>query len=462
MQVRQFVLEGLGNSSYLLAAADGGVGVVVDPDRDIAPYLEAANELGVSIAAALETHLHNDFVSGARELAARTGATVCASAAGELRYPHQAVRDGERLRFGSLEIEVMATPGHTPEHICFLVREGDKMVGLFSGGSLLVGSVARSDLLGPDLAVGLAEKMYHSLHERILTLPDELAVYPTHGAGSFCSASDCTDRVTTIGRERLSSRLLSLDSSAAFVSEALHGLPPYPRYFRLMRAINQGGPRILGGLPELAALEPGEAEPAGDRLLIDTRVSVAFSQSHVPDSISIGMSPSFGIWVGWLLPHDVPLAFVTDGHWIDEEVSRQLVRIGYENLAGSLSGGLDRWRRAGGPTKSTQLLSATELKERLDGDSKLIVLDVRHESEWRAGHLPGSVHIPLPELEARAPEQLRPDRAVAVHCAQAYRSGMAVSLLERLGYPKLYHVNGGFEAWRSAGLDVARPLVASV
>jgi hydroxyacylglutathione hydrolase len=302
VQLRQFVLEGLGNSSYLFAGDEGGAAVVVDPDRDVVPYLEAAQELGVTIGLVLETHLHNDFISGARELAARTGAVVGASAAGELRYPHQALRDGERLNAGSLEVEVMATPGHTPEHICYVARENGEPVALFSGGSLLVGSVARSDLLGPEIAEHLAEQMYHSLHSRILSLPDHLPVYPTHGAGSFCAAAECTSRTTTIGQERLNSRLLQLDSAGSFVREALRGLPPYPTYFRRMRSINQSGPRVLGGLPELPPLRPDEAEPTAERFLVDTRVSVAFSRGHVPDSLSIGLSPSFGIWVGLLSP----------------------------------------------------------------------------------------------------------------------------------------------------------------
>jgi hydroxyacylglutathione hydrolase len=456
MELRQFVLEGLGNSSYLVAAAEGGVAVVIDPDRDVAPYLEAAAELGVSIGLVLETHLHNDFVSGARELAARTGATVGASAAGELRYPHRALCDGDRLPVGSLEVEVVATPGHTPEHIAFVLHEGGQPVGLFSGGSMLVGSVARSDLLGPDLATGLAEQMFHSLHDRLLTLPDHLAVYPTHGAGSFCSAGSCDARTTTIGQERRNSRLLQLDSVDVFIHEALRDLPPYPSYFRRMRSINQGGPRLLNGLPELPPLSPEQAAPTDGQLLIDSRVSIAYSHSHVPDSVGIGLSPSFGIWVGWLLPHDLPLSFIVDGPWNDDEISRQLVRIGYENLKGSLIGGVDAWRRSGQPTRETPVVSVADLQQLRCQDSELVVLDVRHESEWRAGHIPGALHLPLPELEARVGSVLERDRPVAIHCAAAYRSGMAVSLLERHGYSRLMHVNGGFDAWRAAGFEVGR------
>jgi hydroxyacylglutathione hydrolase len=457
VQLRQFVLEGLGNSSYLLAPAEGGQAAVVDPDRDVAPYLLAARDLGLTITLVLETHLHNDFVSGARELAARTGATVGASAAGELRYPHRPLRDGNRLPLGSLEIEVMATPGHTPEHICFLTHEGGRPVGLFSGGSLLVGSVARSDLFGPELARGLAEQMYHSLHERILALSDHVAVYPTHGAGSFCTAAVSTARATTIGQERRNSRLLQLDSPGAFVQEALRGLPPYPRYFRRMRAINQSGPPVLGGLPQLAPLEPEAATPTDERLLVDTRDPLLFSGGHVPDSISIGMSMTFGVWVGWLLPHDVPLAFVTDDPEIDEEVSRQLVRIGYETVLGSLKGGLEQWRREGRPVNTTPVVSVADLRERRAAHSGPLVVDVRHEVEWQAGHLPEAVHIPLPELEERAERLLPRSRPVAVHCAGSFRSGVAVSLLERLDYPELYHVRGGFDAWRAAGFEIARP-----
>jgi hydroxyacylglutathione hydrolase len=224
-----------------------------------------------------------------------------------------------------------------------------------------------------------------------------------------------------------------------------------------MRAINQTGPAILGGLPALPPLTPAEAAPSPDRLLVDTRDPLAFSHAHVPDSISIGLSASFGTWVGWLLPHDVPLAFLTDAPEADAEIARQLVRIGYENLAGKLDGGLECWTRSGRPTRSTPVLPAATFGERLKSNG-LAVLDVRHASEWRAGHIPGSVNIPLPELEARAPKLLAHHTPVAVHCAASYRSGMAVSLLERLDYPDLYHVQGGFDGWRSAGFEVARSL----
>lgn len=458
MRLQSFVLEGLGNSSYLIAPPEGCVAAVIDPDRDVAPYLQAAQDLGLGITLVLETHLHNDFVSGARELAARTGATVGASAGGELRYDHCPLRDGDRLPLGSLEIEVLATPGHTPEHVCYLARQDGEPVGLFSGGSLLVGSIARSDLLGPDQAHHLAEQMFHSLHDRILKLPDHVPVYPTHGAGSFCAAASCDARTTTIGRERLTSRLLQLDTPGAFVQEALRGLPPYPSYFRRMRALNQSGPPVLGGLPELPPLAPAEAAPNGARLLVDTRDSLTYSRRHVPDSLSIGLSPSFGIWVGWLLPSEVPLAFVTDGPAADAEIARQLIRIGYEHLLGSLDGGLEQWSRSGRPTTSIPVVPAAGLPSLLQQRADATILDVRHADEWRAGHLPGSVHIPLPELEERAPALLSRERPLAVHCAASYRSGMAVSLLERLDYPDLYHVQGGFEAWRSAGLQVAHPL----
>ena len=458
MRVQSFVLEGLGNSSYLITPTEGRVAAVIDPDRDVAPYLQVAHDRDVQITLVLETHLHNDFVSGARELAARTGATVGASAGGELRYDHRPLRDGDRLQLGSLELEVMATPGHTPEHLCYVAHEAGAPVGLFSGGSLLVGSIARSDLLGPDQAERLAEQMFHSLHERILRLPDHVPVYPTHGAGSFCAAATSTDRITTIGRERLTSRLLQLDSPGAFVQEALRGLPPYPKYFRRMRAINQTGPRILGGLPELPPLDPAEAAPNGSYLLVDTRDPLTFSRQHVPDSISIGLAASFGIWVGWLLPHDVPLAFVTDGPEADAEVTSQLVRIGYENLVGKLDGGLEQWSRSGRPTATTPTIPAAKLPELLNAPDGFSILDVRHADEWRNGHLPGSIHIPLPDLQERAPALLSRNRPVAVHCAASYRSGMAVSLLERLDYPDLYHVQGGFDAWRAAGYEIARPL----
>ncbi|HLB29740.1 MAG TPA: MBL fold metallo-hydrolase, partial [Dehalococcoidia bacterium] len=241
MLVSQFVNEGLGNSSYLVASREAGVAAVIDPERTVEPYLEAAAALGLRITHVFETHLHADFVSGSRELAARTGAEICASAGAGLEFPHRPLREGDEVRVGELVFGVMETPGHTPEHVSFTLRQGGRTQpeAVFSGGALLVGGVARTDLLAEEMTVPLTRQLYHALHDKLLALPDAVEVYPTHGAGSFCSTPTGAERTTTIGRERRQNPPLRAASEAEFVEAVLEGLPSYPAYFRRLRAVNR-------------------------------------------------------------------------------------------------------------------------------------------------------------------------------------------------------------------------------
>jgi hydroxyacylglutathione hydrolase len=255
MLIKPFVDEGLGNSSYLLASEETGQAVLVDAERDIDRYFGLAEGLGLRLTHALDTHLHNDFLSGAREAAAR-GLAVGASTGAELAFDHMPLGDGARVVLGDLVVETMATPGHTPEHVSYTVRHGDegKVAAVFTGGALMVGGAARTDLLGPEHTESLTRQLYHTLHDRLLTLPDDVAIYPTHGAGSFCAAPTSSVRTTTLGQERLHNRLTQAASEAEFAALALRDLPSYPAYFRYMRDINRQGPRLLGGLPVLAPL----------------------------------------------------------------------------------------------------------------------------------------------------------------------------------------------------------------
>src|SRR5438128_3026201 len=259
MRIRKFVDEGLGNSAHLVISERDGVAALIDPLRDVDTYLDAARADGVRITHVLERHLHNDFLSGSRELAARTGARIVASADAGFQFDHHAVRDGDVLALGEILISVMATPGHTPEHVSFLARDTgrpDEPQVLFSGGSLLVGAVSRTDLLGHEHATGLAHELYRTLHERILRLDDDVAVHPTHGAGSFCTAAAGAESTTTIGRERRGNPLLALPDARAFTDRLLASMPTYPTYFDSMRAVNRRGPPVLGDLPRLAPLAP--------------------------------------------------------------------------------------------------------------------------------------------------------------------------------------------------------------
>jgi len=455
--VESFFDEGLGNSSYLVAADAGTGAAVIDPDRDVDRYLAAADRRGRRVTHVLETHLHADFVSGSRELAARTGAPVLASAEARLAFPHRGLRDQEAFAAAGLRFRALATPGHTPEHLSFLISSASgKPEALFSGGALLVGSVARTDLIAPERTEELTRALYHSLHEGILSLPDDVVVLPTHGAGSFCAAGARDKRSTTIGQERRSNALLQAPTEAAFVARALDGLPPYPAYFRRMRALNRAGPAVLGHLPELVGLSP-EALPQrlqAGALLIDTRSPEAFDACHLAGAIGIPLTAAFGTWVGWLIPPDVPLMLGVESGEATPDAVRQLLKVGYERLEGYLAGPFDG-RQVAGATASTPRVPVDVLEA---GGTPYQVLDVRERSEWRDGHIPGAVSMPLSELQQRA-GTLSASRPLLVHCAHEFRSTIAGSLLQRAGF-EVSHLIGGFDAWRQAGkpVELAAPM----
>src|SRR5512143_903867 len=285
MLVKQFVDEGLGNSSYLIGSEATGLAAVIDPQRDVDRYLQVAEGLGLRLAYAFDTHLHNDFLSGAHELLAQRGIVIGASAEARLEFEHQPLQDGTTLSLGDVTLGVLATPGHTPEHISFTATPIGQSTpsAIFTGGALIVGGAARTDLLGPDLTERLSRQLYHTLHDQLLRLPDDVLVYPTHGAGSFCSAPVSTERSTTIGRERRGNALLQAASEEEFVAQALRNLPDYPTYFRYMRAINQRGPTVLRNLPTLQALSPAVVQQhmARGSAVIDIRSAHDYMAGHI-------------------------------------------------------------------------------------------------------------------------------------------------------------------------------------
>lgn len=461
MFVRQFVYEGLGNAAHLVGSEEDGVAAVVDPQRDVDVYIAAARSLGVRISHIFETHIHNDFVTGSRELAARTGAIVGASAEAGMEFEHLALREGDEVAVGGLKLRVLATPGHTPEHVSYLAWDATtpgQSPALFSGGSLLVGAVSRTDLLGDEHAAPLARALYRSLHEKILNLPDAVAVFPTHGAGSFCTATPGAERRTTIGRERRENALLRIPSPEQFVATVLASMPSYPTYFAHMRALNRRGPRVLGRLPELAPLSPQDVLAHQQRVaaVVDTRPVAEYLAGHIPAAYHVELRPAFATWVGWVVPFGTPLVFVPNGTETHEEIVRQLIRIGYDDLLGHLAGGMAAWEQAGLPVARTAMITVAELRRRLAGREPLVVLDVRQDGEWAAGHIPGATNIEggrLAELGLTLPM----DRPIATHCGHEQRSATALSILERQGFRDLHLIQGGIEAWEQAGLPLERP-----
>ncbi|MBI2940120.1 MAG: MBL fold metallo-hydrolase [Chloroflexi bacterium] len=461
MRIRQFIDEGLGNSSYLLISEQAGVAALIDPQRDVDRYLDAAAVAGVRITHAFETHLHADFISGSRELAARVGARTCASAAAELGFDHLPLADGDHVVVGDVKLTALATPGHTPEHLSYLAEDlgaPDQPPVLFSGGSLLVGAVARTDLVDHEHTVGLAHQLFHSLHDKILRLPDDVAVYPTHGAGSFCAAVTSAAHHTTIGWERQFNPLLQLATPEEFAAELLRSLPSYPAYFGQPRAINQRGPRVLGGLPALAPLPPREVQTRQSRgeAVVDLRPVLRYAEGHIPGAYHVELRPAFATWVGWVVPFGTPVILVSDASDAHEEAVRQLIRIGYDNLPGYLAGGMAAWEQAHLPVERLPVLTVAEVRARLARGEPLVVLDVRQDAEWRAGHISRAHHVEAGALAA-ADLALLHDGPIATHCGHQSRAATALSILERRGYANTFLIAGGLSAWEEAGFAVERP-----
>ncbi len=458
MLIREFVDEGLGNTSYLVAAEKAGLAAVIDPERDVDRYLQVAEGLGLRLRYALDTHLHNDFVSGVRELAAQAQVEVGASANAKLGFEHVPLAEGDSLALGDLTLGILATPGHTPEHISFTVATSKQAVpqAVFTGGALMVGGAARTDLLGPEWTTALARQLYGSLYDKLLKLPDSVRVYPTHGAGSFCAAPVAAERTTTIGRERATNYLAQPQTVEQFVALATTDLPSYPTYFREMRAINQRGPNVLGGLPRLKPLPVAEVrarQPQGAAVL-DLRPALEFMAGHIPGAYSVALREAFGTWVGWVVPFGTPIILVSHETPAEHETAvRQLIRIGYDNLLGYLEGGLPAWQAAGWSTVAWPIITPGEVRERLAHPDGLAVLDVRQDSEWQAGHIPGAIHVEGGQLR-HSELELAPDQPIVVHCGHHDRSTTGLALLERRGFKNLMLLEGGLDGWQAAHFEV--------
>jgi glyoxylase-like metal-dependent hydrolase (beta-lactamase superfamily II)/rhodanese-related sulfurtransferase len=452
--VRPVVDEGLGNSAYVVELGDGRA-LVVDPARDPTPYLELARWRRLRVAYAAETHLHADFLTGSRELAAADGAQVLAPRASRLGFAHRALEDGEEVDLGGLTLRALATPGHAPEHVSYLLLDDDRPVALFSGGALLVGTVARTDLAGPELTEPLARAAYRSLHQRLLSLPDELGVYPTHGAGSFCAAPAGGERTTTIGAERRHNQLLAAPDEDAFVAELLAGFGSHPPYFLRLRERNRVGPELLGPdwriLPLLSA-DQVRGHVAAGGMLVDARPVTAFASGHIPGALSIALRPQFATWLGWLVDDSKPLAFVLDEDQDRGELARQCRTIGYDHLLGELAGGMAAWGAAGLPQAQLPMVEAEAV-----ADHPGVVLDVRQAGEVADGHLPGAVAVELGALAGdRHAGELR-EGPVTVMCSHGERAMTGASLLERAGHRRLRVARGGPPDWqRATGRALAR------
>lgn len=432
--------EGLGNTAYLLDLGDG-TALAVDAARDLRGLDRTAGKAGLRIRFAADTHLHADFLTGATELARRDGARVLASAAGSRLYPHTGLGDGDEVDLGGLTLRTLQTPGHTDEHVAFEVIDGARTLGVFTGGSLIVGSAARTDLVDPDRTEELARRQYHSLR-RLAELDDDVSVWPTHGAGSFCSAASGGARTSSIGLERSRNELLTAPDEDTFVDRLLGSLGSYPAYFRHLAEMNRRGPARVGS-SDIPVLSPAlvERERRNGSEVVDVRPVRDFARAHLPGSLSIPLRPAFATWLGWLVDLDRPVVIVRNPEQDVAEVWWQAVKIGHDRIVGQVPDGLRAWRAGGNPTESIPLVGAGSIGERS-------VLDIREPREYGSGHLPAAVNLPLGDVPTH-PDQT-PAGPTMVMCGHGERAMGAASLLARAGRTDLVVLEGGPEDWAAA------------
>jgi hydroxyacylglutathione hydrolase len=435
MYFQQFYLACLAHASYLIA--DGGEAAVFDPQRDVDQYLHAAERLGLRIKYVIETHLHADFVSGHQELAARSGAEIVFGARAGAAFPHRAVGDGDVLRIAGLELRAIETPGHTPESISWLVAEDGRATKVLTGDTLFIGDVGRPDLAGSrgHTPEEMASMLYDSLRTKILTLPDDVEVWPAHGAGSACGRNISNDMSSTIGAQRRTNWALQTMPRDEFVETLTAGLAPPPRYFPHDAELNRQGPRALS---EISAppITPDALSP--EALILDVRDAEAFGARHIAGSVNIGLDGNFASWCGTLLPLDSPITIVAGDEASAAEALMRLARVGIENVDGCIIT-LDGFATVSLPQLTARELNAVNTAPRA-------VLDVRRRAEFWEGHVTDAENIPLDELPERLGEIDR-SQPLAVICAAGYRSSIACSLLARAGFANVMSVQGGTEEW---------------
>jgi hydroxyacylglutathione hydrolase len=447
---------GLAQVTYLIADEDAGEAAVIDPRRDADDCVAWADERGLRYVAILETHVHADFVSGAPELAKATGAPIYASRKGEVEYNHVPVDDGDEIRVGSVRLKAVWTPGHTPEHMAYLLLpslEDDTPAVLYSGDILFVGDVGRPDLLGKDATRDLAEQLFSTVTERLQPLPDDLVVYPGHTAGSSCGKKIGDAPFTTIGAERVGNYAFQADDRDAFVQQVLEDMPAPPAYYPVLKRLNKRGVPMIASLPDPISMSAGDVRSAiaDGAMVVDTRSSDEFGRGYIPGAVFAGYGPNFYAWMGWLAPYDRELVIVGGGDGSIDDVLTALRQIGIDRVSGYLGGGIDGWD---GDISTLPQLDVRSLSE-TSGDFH--VLDVRNPDEWQDGHIDGADHLPAYEIiGGKMPEHLNGANPLAVVCGTGYRSSVASSVLRARGLKDVVNVVGGMSAWNEAGLPVTR------
>lgn len=457
-------VAGLSHYSYILGCPADGRMVVVDPKRDVQDYLDFARKRGLKISHVLETHIHADYASGARELAEITGAQVWASRydAGEIfevAFPHTDVSDGDSLQIGSVRIVALHTPGHTPEHVSYLVYDTNRStstpMAMLSGDFLFIGSLGRPDLLGEEAKLALAKRLYQSVRN-LDALPDGLEIHPAHGAGSLCGAGMSGRPTSTLGYERAANPYLDPSlTEQQFVDRILDSVPPFPEYYKRMKRVNSEGASSLGQR-RIKAVSPKQAADLlnTNLAIIDLRDQRSFAKAHIPRSFGIGAGNLLPVWASWVVAYDTPMLLVARNQDEADEAARALSRVGLDIVAGYIEGGIDAWKANGLPLESYADITPNELHDALQRDEPIQVVDVRSDSEWNSGHIDGALHIFGGQIEQRLDELPDKDAPLAMVCGGGYRSTVIASVLRRNGYTNIINVIGGMGAWNKEKLPI--------
>ena len=456
----QIHTPGIAQLSYLLGDDSTGTAAVIDPRPDCECYLELARKNAVSITHIIETHIHADFISGARELACRLGgaAEIFVSEEGGAKYGYkrECLKDGDEFEFGDLLLTGRFTPGHTPEHMSFVAAEKGRAKtpwGIFSGDSLFVDSAGRPDLLGEDETEELAKQLFDTMRSFYAKLDDSVTLYPGHGAGSSCGPDIGDRKSSTLGYEKRFNKFLQIKDRRKFIEHALETAPPEPSYYRPMKKVNAKGPATFGSLPPVPALPAQEFRKAlanKRNVLLDTRSMLSFGGGHIKGALNIGDRPELSPWAGWMLKFDDPLLLVLEKDSDLESVVRLLWRTGFTKFAGYLVGSMKGWDNAGFDLEEMEQMTVHDLRK--DGKG-IQLLDVRSPAEWSKGHIPGAQHHFVPDLQKDLP-RLDPKKPTVTYCDSGYRASIAASLLQKEGFEKVFNIPGSWQAWTKAGFPI--------
>ncbi len=455
--------DGIAQISYLIGDDEAQTAAVIDPQPDAQVYIDLARRFGVGITHIFETHIHADFMSGARSLAQRLGrAELCASVEGGAKYGFdvRGVRDGDAFEFGAVRLTALHTPGHTPEHMAYLVASKDRPRdpwAVFTGDSLFVGSAGRPDLMGGQQTDQLAGQLFHTLRDIYLDMDDGIVILPCHGAGSACGA-DIGDRpMSTIGYERRSNEFLQYHDADEFKRFVRQSAPPEPHHYRRLKKLNSTGPPIIERPPAIPALPPEQFKEAvehGVAQLVDTRQMLAFGGGHIDGALNIGSRPELSVWAGQMLDTARPILLVVEHEDDLDAILWRFVHTGFTRFADSLAGGMKAWENAGYPLRALPQVRVHELHERLEETQ---VLDARAPDEWEQGHIPGAVHHYAADLRDDGElAELARDEPLTVYCDSGYRASIAASLLQARGFADVRNVPGSWQAWRNAGYEVVK------